>query len=274
MPSSPVRWAPPRAAVRAALALAAVAVLAGFPALGDFPARAWAEEGTGTAKKVREATTEEVAPALLDLEAAAKKKKLDEVTPLLKKIEELKHPDFEKPLQKLLKHADAAVALRAAELLEERTYPESGKTLWVASWGQSANDKRSAVRAKVLRALGKIGFALDKKQYDELERLWRSVQGTPSRTQAPILVDIAVYVEAVKDKRFARQLAEAIDEPVSTDNGPTNPSAAWWEEKFNLWNESKVAVHGAIKALTGEDFDSTTKAKDWIRAHEKDGFSW
>ena len=233
-----------------------------------------AEEATPPAKKVREATAEEVPPVLADLEQAAKKKKLEEVLPLLKKLDELKHKDFEKPLHKLLKHGDAGVALRAAELLEERTYPESGKALWVASWGQSANDKRTTVRAKVLRALGRIGFALDKKQFDEVERLWRSLQATPNRGQAAILVDIAFYAEQAKEKRFARSLAEAIDEPVSKDDGPSNPPAEWWEEKWHLWTESKAAVHAAIKALTGQDFDSTEKAKVWIQAHGADGFDW
>jgi hypothetical protein len=239
-----------------------------------FDGWAEAEEPTPPAKKVREATAEEVPPVVADLDQAAKKKKLEEVLPLLKKLEELKHKDFEKPLHKLLKHADAGVALRAAELLEERTYPESGKALWVASWGQSANDKRSLVRAKVLRALGRIGFALDKKQFDDVEKLWRGLQGTPNRAHAAILVDIAFYAEQVKEKRLARQLAESIDEPVAKDDGPTNPPASWWEEKWNMWNESKAAVHAAIKAMTGQDFDSTDKAKEWIRAHAADGFDW
>jgi hypothetical protein len=255
-----------------ALRASGCALLAGVLAAAPGPSSA--EEAVPPPKKVREATPEEVPPIVADLDAAAKKKKLEEVLPLLKKIEELKHPDFEKPLHRLLKHGDAAVALRAAELLEERTYPTSGKALWAASWGNAANDRRATVRAKTLRALGRIAFTLDKKQYDEVDRLWRSLQGDPNRSQAPLLVDIAYYAEGAKEKRLARYLAEAIDEPVSTDDGPMNPPASWWEEKWHLWNESKAAVHKALKAMTGQDFDTTAKARDWIQAHEKEGFAW
>lgn len=233
-----------------------------------------AEEPAEAPKPVREATAEEVPPVVADLEAAAKRKKAGEALALLAKVDGLKHREFEKPLQRLLKHAEAAVALRAAELLEERSYPESGKALWAASWGQAVNDKRILVKAKVLRALGRVAFTLDKRGFDEVEKLWRYVQSTPQRGNAPLLVDIAWYVEQVKDKRFARPLAEALDEPVSTSNDGTNPPASWWEEKWHLWNESKAGVHAALKALTGEDFPSTEKAKAWIEAHAKEGFAW
>ena len=256
-----------RRLLRIAALLASSAALAG-------PSAAVADEPAAAPKKVREATAEELPPLLADLEAAGKKKKSADALALLAKLEELKHPELEKPLQKLLKHAEAAVALRAAELLEERTYPESGKALWAASWGQAANDTRPMVRARVLRALGRIGFALDKRAYDDVEKLWRQVQGTPQRGNAPILCDIAFFAEQLKDKRFARALAEALDEPVSTSNDASNPPAAWWEEKWHLWDGSKAAVHAALKALTGEDFASTEKAKEWIEAHAKEGFAW
>ena len=240
---------------------------------GAAPVRA--DEPPPAEKKVREATAEEVPPVVADLDAASKKKKPEEALPLLKKVEELKHPDFEKPLHKLLRHPDAGVALRAAELLEERTYPESGKAVWAASWGQAVNEKRTGVRAKALRALGKIGFKLDKKQFDDVQKLWRSVQGSADKSLAPLLVDIAAYAEATKDKRFARDLAEAIDKPeASNPNSPTNPPASWWEGKYYLWEGSRNEVHRALKAITGQDFDTTAKAKDWIEANKKDGFEW
>ena len=248
---------------------------------GPSRARLWADDAPPAAeppaaekKPVREATPEEVPAVLADLEAAFKKKKLAEALALLKRVEELKHVQFEKPLHKLLRHPDADVALRAAELLEDRTYPESGKAVWAASWGQSANDKRSAVRTKALRALAKVGFKLDKKQFDDVQKVWRSVQGSADRSLAPLLVDIAVYAEQTKDKRFARDLGEAIDKPESKDNGPTNPPASWWEGKFYLWEGSRNEVHRAMKAITGQDFVTTEQAKDWIEAHKKDGFDW
>lgn len=234
-----------------------------------------AEEPSGTAPALREATAEEAKPLVADLEAAAKKKKASEALALVAKLDGLKHADFEKPLQRLLRHAEAEVAVKAAALLEDRSTPEGVKALWAASWGQPANEKRPAVRAKALRAIGRQGVVLEKRQADEVARLWRGLQGTPNRTQAPLLVDVAVYVERAKDKRFARPLAEALDEPVSGDsNSPTNPPASYWEEKWHLWSESKAAVHAALKALTGQDFDSTEKARAWIESHAQDGFDW
>jgi hypothetical protein len=239
------------------------------------PAGPAAEEPAPAPETVVEATAEEL-PALIDaVEGAGKKKKASEALQLLAKIAGKKHPEIQKALQKLLKHVDPAVALRAAELLELRVYPDTGKALWAASWGQAANAKRPVVRAKVLRALAASGFTPDKRQGDEIEDLWRQIVSAPNRAQAPLLVDIATFIGATKSKRFARQLAEMLDEPVSTaPNSPTNPPASYWEELWNLWNESKAAVHAALKALTGVELDSTEKAKAWIEEHARDGFDW
>ena len=183
---------------------------------------------------------------------------------------------LEKPLLKLLRHAEIAVALRAAQLLDQRAYPGWAKGIWANSWAHAANDKRPSVRIKVLRALARVGVTLDKRQFDDVERDWRWLVGNPSRGNAPMLVDIAFYVELTKDKRWARWLAEMLDEPRSDApaSDASNPPAAWWEEKWHLWNESKAAIHTALKALTGQDFESTEKAREWIEAHPKDGFEW
>lgn len=248
-----------------ALVLAAALGLPG-PGVGADEAAAEAE--------VVEASAEQL-PALLEaLEAAAKAKKAPEALKALEALAGLKHAQLEKGMLRLLKHAEPAVALRAAELLELRAYP-AWKGLWAASWGQAANDKRPAVRAKVLRTFGRLGTLLDKKQVDEVEKQWRWTVGNPARTNAPQLVDIAFYVEQVRDKRFARWLAENLDEPIATNpSDPNNPPASWWEERWHLWNESKGATHAAIKALTGQDFASTALAREWIEANRRLGFDW
>ena len=260
--------------------LAASAVFLAFAPYGlraDEPPAAPAAPAAEPAaeKPVREATAEELPALLVALEGASKKKKTSEALPLLKALDELKHVQLEKGLLKLLRHAEIAVALRAAELLEQRAYPAWAKGLWASAWGQAVNDKRPSVRVKVLRALARVGVTLDKQQFDDVERQWRWVVGNPMRGNAPQLVDMAFYVEQVKDKRWARWLGEWIDEPIATaPNSPSNPPASYWEEKWHLWNESKAAVHSALKALTGQDFDSTEQAREWIEAHPKDGFEW
>lgn len=225
-------------------------------------------------QEVGEASAEQLPVLLQALEAAGKAKKAPEALEALGALAGLKHVQLEKGLLRLLRHAEPAVALRAAELLELRAYP-AWKGLWSASWGQAANDKRPAVRAKVLRAFARLGTLLDKKQLDEVEKQWRWTVGNPARANAPQLVDIAFYAEHVKDKRLARWLAENIDEPIATNpSDPNNPPASWWEERWHLWNESKGATHAAIKALTGQDFASTALAREWIEANRRQGFDW
>jgi hypothetical protein len=257
-----VQW--PRL-LQALLVLAAVTLPA---------ARTVAAEDEAAETEVREATAEQLPALQQALEAAGKAKKSAEALEALRALAGLKHPQLEKGLLRLLRHAEPAVALHAAGLLELRAYP-AWKGLWAASWGQAVNDKRPALRAKVLRAFGRIGLVLDKKQLDEVEAQWRWTLGNPARTNAPQLVDIAFYVEQVKEKRFARWLAENIDEPIATNpNDPNTPPVSWWEERWHLWNESKAGTHAAIKALTGQDFASTAQAKEWIEANRRLGFDW
>jgi hypothetical protein len=259
----------PRPASLAWLAPILAVLLAAVPAA--------AEEAPAEKKRTREATPEEAAPLVKDLKTAAGKKKAAEALPLLEKIVELTHPDFEKPLVKLLTHPDAQVAIRAAELLEDRVGKDSGKSVWAAGWAHATNDKRLTVRSKSLRPLGKIGYVLDKRQYDDVESTWRSLTANNPRPDlVAVLVDIAYYFETSKDKRLCRLLAEELDEPVSTSpNSPTNPPAAWWEARWKVWKEAKPAAVAALKAITGHEFDSTEAAKKWFEENKKDfGFDW
>ncbi|MFM8981262.1 MAG: hypothetical protein ACKOSS_12485, partial [Planctomycetia bacterium] len=218
LPTVLLRSAPPRARLLPKLLLALLPALL-LPLVAG-PATLRAEE-PAPETEVSEASAEQL-PALLEaLEAAGKAKKAPDALKALEALAGLKHVQLEKGLLKLLKHAEPAVALRAAELLELRAYP-AWKGLWAASWGQAANDKRPAVRAKVLRAFARIGLVLDKKQAEEVEKHWRWTLGNPARSNAPQLVDIAFYVEQAKDKRFARWLAEHIDEPIATN--PNDPN--------------------------------------------------
>jgi hypothetical protein len=261
------------------LALLAAVLSAPFltpPLAAEDPPPGASPETPPAETPVTEASAEELPGLLAALDTASKKKKAAEALAALKPLETRKHASLEKGYTKLLRHAEVAVALKAAELLEQRAYPEWAKGIWANAWGQAINEKRPTVRVKALRSLARLGFTLDKKQFDDVEGHWRWLVGNPNRTYAPQLVDMAFFIEQAKDKRFARWLAEMIDEPMS--NAPasdgTNPPAAWWEEKWHMWNESKAAIHTALKALTGMDFTSTKQAKEWIEEHKKDGFDW
>lgn len=226
---------------------------------------------------LRDATDAEAKPLVEALKKAERKKDPAEVAPALDAIAEVHHPDFEKSLLKLLGHESSLVAGRVAQMWEGRVRdPKAAGRLWKAAWGDKKNDKRFGVKGKVVRALGRAGIALDKRQYEDLERDWRWMIGNPGETFGEALVDMAAYFELTRDKRHCRWLAEELDEPMATNpNSPSNPPAEWWERRHKMWRPVKPAVVAALKAITGQEFDKTAQAKAWFEANERTfGFRW
>jgi hypothetical protein len=228
---------------------------------------------------LHDATDEEAKPIVEGLKTAARKRKREDAMPLLDAVGALRHPEFERPLVQLLQHPDAAVARRAAELLEPRVGALDAKAataLWKAGWMHPLNDKRHAIQAKTLRILARGGVTLDRKQHDDVAKLWRRHLGNPEASVVGVLLDIAWYYEHTKDKRLCRLLAEELDEPQPADvNSPTNPPASWWEARWKAWKELKPAVVSALRSITGQEFDKTDEAKRWFKMNERTfGFSW
>jgi hypothetical protein len=212
----------------------------------------------------------EAAPLVRGLESARRAKTLDDALPALAAIEGKTHSSFEAALGKLLSHAQAEVAVRAAAALGERAGPKTGSLLWRSGWLAPANKKRPEVQASVLQAMGRAGVLLDAKQYDEVESLWRK-QPTVRTT-----ILIAGYFASVKtDKRPLRLFAEALDEPVAGSvSSPSNPPASYWEARWKAWRATKTDVQAAIRAITGQTFETSAEAKAWFAANPKFGFSW
>lgn len=212
-----------------------------------------------------------------ELKKIAKKKNSDDVLPVLEKIDGLEHKAFDKPLCRLLRHESSIVSLRAADMWEWRVRDKRvGSRLWRASWGEKKNDRRYAVKAKVLKAYARAGLPLDAKQFKEVDRAWRWMVGNPDERWAPALSEIAAWVALSKDMRLFRKLAEELDEPLATNpNSPSNPPASWWEKRWKMWKAAKPAVVEALKALTGQEFDKTAEAKAWVEANgKKAGIEW
>jgi hypothetical protein len=263
------------------LALSGGRALAEDPPSGGEPP---AEAPVPETPTLRVPTDEEVATLLEELKGAAKRKKASEVLPTLEKFAGLTHPDFLKPLTKMLTHEAGEVAVRAARILESQSpvdvdpkvQEKNAKDLWKSGWAHASNDKRYLVKGAAVRAIGAWGCVLDDRQYDEVERMWRSQLGNPAPERVDALLDVIAYFEKTKDKRFCRHLAEQIDEPIaSSPNSPSNPPASWWEARWKTWDKLKGAVNSALKAITGQDFKATADAKKWFEENEKAfGFKW
>jgi hypothetical protein len=270
--------------------LARLLAFAFLAALGPFPEAARADdepaepppeaEETPPAREprvLRAIDDEEAKPLVEALKKVEKKKAAADITPALDAIEEVHHPDLEKSLLRLLGHDSPELAARVAGMWEGRIADEKcADRLWKAAWADKRNDKRFVVKAKALRAMGAAGIALDKRQYDEVERDWRWMVGNPNEAYAEALIDLCAYFEATKDKRHCRWMAQELDEPIATDpNSPTNPPAEWWERRHKMWRPTKPACVAALKALTGQEFDKTADAKAWFEANRKAfGFEW
>ncbi len=213
-----------------------------------------------------------------EVKKISKKKNATLVLPVLEKIEDLAHKEFEKPLLKLLKHPSSLVAMKAAEMWEWRNHKKVAKKVWSATFGdRKVNKQRFAVNAAVLKSWPRAGLTISDKDFRDIKGAWRWIVGNPNPANAPALTAIAEYVELARDKRLCRQLAEELDEPGTnvSANDPANPPKAWWERRWKLWKAAKPAVVSALMELTGKEFDKTAEAKKWFEDNRKTfGFDW
>ena len=227
--------------------------------------------------ELRVLSDEEAKEITAALKKVYKKKDAAKIRPVLEKMDGVHHADWEKPMLRLLRADSGKLAAQVAGMWEGRVPDEKFlKKIWKASWGQKINDKRYAVKAKILLAWAPLKTQLDKNQHEDVERAWRWMVGNPKEGFSPALVDICLYVERTKDKRLTKWLAKELDEPMATNpNAPNNPPADWWERRWKMWKPTKPAVVSALKALTGQEFDTTKAARAWIEANEKTyGFKW
>jgi hypothetical protein len=263
-----------RATLPLALVLAAASPRAAFPddpmpAMADPPAMGEAAP-PGGAKPLALVPDAEVAPLLDGLKKASKARAAADAMPGLDALEGKTHPALEEPLSKLLAHAVEDVAKRAAREMGLRAGAKTGAALWKA-YALDANKNRPNVQGAILAALGATGTKLDAKQYDDVEKLWKKAPSNEA------LQGFARYFELVKtDKRPCRLLAEFLDEPrAGSVNDGANPPAAYWEARWKQWHAVKPSVVDALRAITGQIFDSTDDAKAWFKAHEREfGVRW
>jgi hypothetical protein len=234
------------------------------------------------------AATDAEAKALVDALAAAVRKKAPDVLQALTALDGLRHAEFLKPLVKLLAHADDDVALRAAAHLEDqkpsgadekvvaKEVERVARDLWKSGYQLPVNGKRPVVRGATVRVLGAWAVPLEAKPFDEVKSLWAQEIADPDPRQSAALVHVIAYVEATKDKRFCRLLAEQIDEPTAASvHDAANPTAEYWEARWKVWKQLVDPAVAALKTLTGQTFSTTADAKQWFGANERTfGFHW
>lgn len=265
-----------------AVLVAALVLLLFAPAVYAPSARADEEPEADEAEASPPLTPEEARRLEKALSRAAKRRKQADILPVLDEVGERSHPDFVKPLLKMLKHQAADVALRACEVLEfQKTESEKDekklvKGLWKA-FGDRANKRRHHVQGRILQVIGtRSGEPVDERAFREIEGLWRKMTGDPQETWAVGIEAVCAYVRSTKDKRLCRMLAENIDEPMATAvNSPTNPPREWWERRWKMWKITKAVCVETLEDLTGQSFKDMASAKAWFEANEKEfGFEW
>jgi hypothetical protein len=228
-----------------------------------------AEGQPAAAPALRTLTDAEVAPLLEGLKKALKAKVLSEAAPALDALAGVTHPDLEPALGKLLGHNLADVAARAARAMGERAGEKTAATLWKA-WASPANERRVDVRAALLDAFATMKAPLDPKQYVQVERLFTDAA-------SPIAMDaVTRYFTAVAtDKRPCKAFAVWLDEPSPANvHDGTNPPKEWWEARWKLWTKTRPGAVAALKAITGQEFESSEQARAWFAANRAFGVRW
>ena len=221
------------------------------------------------APKLRTLTDAEVAPLLEGLKKALKAKVLSEAAPALDALAGVTHPDLEPALAKLLGHNLADVAGRAARAMGERAGEKTAATLWKA-WSSPANERRVDVRAALLDAFATMKAPLDPKQYAQVERLFTDAA-------SPVAMDaVTRYFAAVAtDKRPCKAFALWLDEPSPANvHDGSNPPKEWWEARWKLWTKTRPGAVAALKAITGQEFESSEQARAWFAANRAFGVRW
>lgn len=256
--------------------LLAVLLLCTAPVMADDEGED-GEESDGDAAELMKASDDQAKKLTDALKKAAKKKKAGDITPALEAIDGLTHESFEKPLLKMMNHKLGAIAKLATEALAIRcTNEKTLKKMWKNAFSNKANDKRYAVRGRVVRALGEKGIKLDAKQYKEVERDWRWMFGNPQIHFGEPAGHYVAYFRLTKDKRHCRHLAEQLDEPIPANpNSPSNPPTEWWERRWKMWQPLKPEIVEALVEITGQEFDTTEEAKAWFEKNKKTfKFEW
>jgi hypothetical protein len=120
-------------------------------------------------------------------------------------------------------------------------------------------EDKPQLASHLIETMGKLGYT---KLWKEIESEFRSFRNKE------IMRASVRYFGLTKEKRVAKMLCDHIDEPAPGNvNDPNNPPASYWKARWDAWSYMRDDVVIALREITGQTFDTSKQARDWIKDH-------
>lgn len=233
-----------------------------------------------------EGELEKINAALAQLEELEKAKQTDEAATLranlLHTMGERRDESFHDFILESLKSKDDTVkaeALRAAAAHELKQAEKLAKSLVVKKQKKrrgrdvEGDGHPGALIAAALDYMTRMDVKGAEKAVVEthLPSLYISEQRTKADWAPDLLRACLHYIGKRKVKAAVKDLVGMVERPEPENpNSPTNPPAAYWEARHNLWAPSEAWVRWALKEITGEEYRTAAEWKVWYEINEKD----
>jgi HEAT repeat protein len=222
---------------------------------------------------VADVQSEDEAKALLSalakaLESKDTGKAVDAVKPMVTK----RHKSFVPELKKLLADRRYPVSSLAAEalgsqgdktvasLLAKLVALEVRERGWILDYD---------VKAAAIESLGRLGVSA---AYDAIRSLADEMlrdPGLKSKAAPPILRAVVRYFGLTKEKRAVSFLIDEVDQPEAGTITGTTPPADYWKARVEIWQRIRPDVVWALKEITGKEFETGRRWKNWFDAEGK-----
>jgi hypothetical protein len=231
-------------------------------------------EKGGVFPEVAEASVEDAKKALEALKTAVESK--DEkkiVAAVVPAMVDKRHADFVPELKKLVVDKRDEVGEAAARALgsqgDKSVATLLGKVL-SADTRENGYLTDPGRKAAAIEALGRLGVA---GAYDSVQKLAKGVTtDTECRTRyAPKIAKACTrYFGLTREKRAVSWLIDEVDKP-ELKGGITgsSPPAEYWKGRQEVWQEIKAEVVWALKEITGKEFESGNRWRNWFDTEGK-----
>ena len=226
----------------------------------------------GVFPEATDASDEDAKMILADLKAAAgavekeEKKMIDAVTPMVTR----RHKDFVPELKKLLADRRDRVAAAAALALgsqgDKAVAPLLLKLLAAKSRDKEGYLKDPDAKAAAVEALGRLGETKAEAAVLELANDMRGAKEVSAVYARRVVRSCVRFFGLMKDKEAVSYLIDEVEQPAPRDpNAATNPGAAYWKSRYDIWAEIRPEVVWALKEITGKEFDSARRWENWFK---------
>ncbi|MHC4471792.1 MAG: HEAT repeat domain-containing protein [Planctomycetota bacterium] len=214
--------------------------------------------------KVTEVDKDKAKELLDKLDKAKRSKETNKIVKALEPFVAHSSEKFVKPLEKLLKHKEAAVRVMAVRALgSQGPAKKIGPVLYSVVLDKAKRNRKSpAVIGQAISSLRRLRF--DKKPVvDEIMGQFRK------NVHASIMKECARYFGDLRRKDTVTMLVYWVEAPEPGDiHNPNNPPSAYWERLWNIWDEIRDSVLEALRKITGKEFTTTKGWQSWLRTPE------